>query len=69
MKNLSDILIAVGNQIEQGARNIYYGMSFLPEDHPARANLKLALEELGINRPKDVGLSDSVLKGRNVPQG
>jgi len=53
------------NEIEQVAREIYYALSFLEETHPSRANLVAALRIIGVNKPADVGLSNSVLY-RNV---
>jgi hypothetical protein len=50
--------------LDQVAREIYYALSFLPESHAARANLQLALRNLGVTGPEDVGLSRSVLKRR-----
>lgn len=47
--------------LEQTGREIYYAISFLELDNPARANLIQALRLLGIHKPADVGLSDSVL--------
>jgi hypothetical protein len=46
---------------EQAAREIYYAMTFLQKNHPALANLKLALSYLEVRHPKEVGLSDRVL--------
>lgn len=61
---LSDVI----NQLEQAAREIYYAATFLESGHPARANLKLALEALGVTKPSDVGLSDSVLREPKAPK-
>lgn len=52
-------------EIEQAGREIYYAMTFLDNNHPARTNLKQALKSLGIQKPGQVGLSDSVLTRRN----
>lgn len=46
---------------EQVAREIYYAMSQIPDNNTGMANLKIALRLLGVNEPKDVGLSNSVL--------
>lgn len=53
--------------VEQIAKEIYYAMSFLPIGHPSRANLNLALDEMGITNPEQVGLSRAVLVYREIP--
>ena len=50
------------HELEQVGREIYYAISHLPERHPARANLNMALRHLGIDKPSDVGLSSSILR-------
>jgi hypothetical protein len=52
-------------EAKQAGREIYYAMTFLPPRHSARANLEAALSCLGIRKPGDVGLSESVLTRRN----
>lgn len=51
----------IKSDAEQAGREIYYAISFLDNTHPARANLKRALELLGIHSPHQVGLSNNVL--------
>ncbi len=51
-------------KMNECAREIFYAMSFLENDHPARANLLQALKSLGVDKPALVGLSDSVLEYR-----
>lgn len=48
---------AILEDVENCARNIYYAMSYLPNDSKARANLQVALDMLGVKSPQDVGLS------------
>lgn len=57
-----ELLNKIENNIENAGRNIYYAMSFLENNSPARANLEIALDELGIKSPREVGLSNSVLE-------
>lgn len=52
-------------QTQDAGREIYYAISFLEPDNPARTNLELALKHLGVRSPTEVGLSDSVLRGIN----
>jgi hypothetical protein len=47
--------------IEQVVREIYYALSYLEDSNPARANLKQALNLLGIKSPREVGLGNSIL--------
>lgn len=56
-------------QTQDAGREIYYAISLLESNNPARANLILALEHLGIRGPAEVGLSDSVLRGKNRVSG
>lgn len=58
-------LYKIVDDIDQAGREIYYAMSFMKHDSPGRANLEAALHLLGIHKPKDVGLSDSVLTRNN----
>lgn len=57
MSNITNLQTAT-DEIKQAAREIYYSLTYLELDHPARANLTLALGCLGVSRPKDVGLSE-----------
>jgi len=52
-------------ETEDAGREIYYAMTFLEQTNPARANLNLALKYLGITKPEDVGLSNTVLTRGN----
>jgi hypothetical protein len=57
----------IKQEVEQAGREIFYAISFLPVNHPSRANLESALKYIGVLNPKQVGLSDSVLT-RNNPK-
>lgn len=63
--HINSELRAITYRIDAAIRNIYYAMSFLQDNHPAMANLKLSLEELGNVSPEQVGLSKNVLRKRN----
>lgn len=65
MTKISKALQSIASETEQAAREIYYAMSFLPVGHPARANLNLALDSLGVFNPEQVGLSRQVLKPKD----
>lgn len=52
----------ISEKLNQVAREIYYAKSLIDSNHPAQANLNLALQCLGISSPKEVGLSNSVLE-------
>lgn len=64
---LIELIQTANREIEQVAREIYYAMSYLPHNHPARVNLNQALKILGISSPRDVELSYSILS-RNIPR-
>lgn len=59
---ISTQLNCIGSNLEQIARFIYYAKQTLPKNHSAHANLDLALEMLGIHHPREVGLSERVLR-------
>jgi hypothetical protein len=61
---LLTMLDEIGEDCKQAAREIFYAMSFIELNNPARANLQQALKHLGVHEPKDVGLSNSVLRKR-----
>jgi hypothetical protein len=61
MIKVIDLLDSAKREVEDAGREIYYAMSNLPSNHIARVNLRAALRALGIDKPTDVGLSNSVL--------
>ena len=62
LARIQEMLDIIGESTNQAAREIYYARQCYMQGLSPEANLKLALKHLGVERPIDVGLSDSVLK-------
>jgi hypothetical protein len=60
MSGIKSALLECAAKTEQAAREIYYAKKLLGLHHPAHANLNLALEQLEVTSPSDVGLSTKV---------